>query len=97
MVRIPSMTPRRADRLESSKYIDTAPMPGMVVTIAVEPGQEVITGQRLVIIESMKMQSEIVAWRDGVVERIYLQVGDTFDRGASLIGLEPEEAEEADA
>jgi biotin carboxyl carrier protein len=68
----------------------TAPMPGMVVTIAVEAGQEVITGQRLVIIESMKMQSEIVAWRDGVVERVHLQVGDTFDRGAGLVGLAPE-------
>ena len=68
----------------------TAPMPGMVVTIAVEPGQEVITGQRLVIIESMKMQSEIVAWRDGVVEQVHLQVGDTFDRGAGLVGLAPE-------
>jgi hypothetical protein len=35
------------------------------------------------------MQSEIVAWRDGVVERVHLQVGDTFDRGAGLVELEP--------
>jgi len=67
----------------------TAPMPGTVVTIAVEPGQEVTVGQPLVVIESMKMQSEIVAWRDGIVERVHLQVGDTFDRGAGLVGLAP--------
>lgn len=67
----------------------TAPMPGMVVTIAVQAGEQVITGQPLVVIESMKMQSEIVAWRDGVVERVHLQVGDTFDRGAGLVGLSP--------
>jgi biotin carboxyl carrier protein len=61
----------------------------MVITVAVEPGQAVTAGQPLVVIESMKMQSEIVAWRDGVVERIHLQVGDTFDRGAGLVELEP--------
>jgi biotin carboxyl carrier protein len=67
----------------------TAPMPGMVVNVAVEPGQAVTAGQPLVVIESMKMQSEIVAWRDGVVERVHLQVGETFDRGAGLVELEP--------
>jgi biotin carboxyl carrier protein len=67
----------------------TAPMPGMVIAVVVEPGDEVTAGQPLVMIESMKMQSEIVAWRDGVVERIHLQVGETFDRGAGLVGLEP--------
>lgn len=71
----------------------TAPMPGTVITVAVTPGDAVTTGQPLVVIESMKMQSEIVAWRDGVVERVHLQVGDTFDRGAGLVELEP--AEEA--
>jgi biotin carboxyl carrier protein len=67
----------------------TAPMPGTVITVAVSPGEAVTTGQPLVVIESMKMQSEIVAWRDGVVERVHLQVGETFDRGAGLIELEP--------
>jgi biotin carboxyl carrier protein len=68
-----------------------APMPGMVITVAVAVGETVITGQPLVVIESMKMQSEIVAWRDGVVERVHRQVGDTFDRGDGLVGLEPME------
>jgi acetyl/propionyl-CoA carboxylase alpha subunit len=67
----------------------TAPMPGTVITVSVAPGEEVSTGQPLVIIESMKMQSEIVAWRDGIVEKVHLQVGDNFDRGAGLVGLVP--------
>jgi acetyl/propionyl-CoA carboxylase alpha subunit len=71
-----------------------APMPGTVITIAVRAGELVTIGQPLVVIESMKMLSEIVAWRDGIVDRVHLQVGDTFDRGAGLIGLAPE-AEEA--
>jgi biotin carboxyl carrier protein len=66
-----------------------APMPGTVITVAVAPGETVTTGQPLVVIESMKMQSEIVAWRDGVVERVHRQVGDTFDRGDGLVQLEP--------
>lgn len=72
----------------------TAPMPGTVVTVSVENGQRVASGQPLVIMESMKMQSEIVAWRDGVVERIHVEVGDTFDRGAALVALVPEGAVE---
>jgi acetyl/propionyl-CoA carboxylase alpha subunit len=75
-----------------------APMPGVVITISVTPGEAVITGQSLLVIESMKMQSEIVAWRDGVVDRIQVSVGDNFDRGAGLVALVPlDEAEEAAA
>jgi acetyl/propionyl-CoA carboxylase alpha subunit len=64
-----------------------APMPGTVITVAVQAGQEVSAGTPLVVIESMKMQSEIVAMRDGVVEKVFLVVGDTFDRGAPLVSL----------
>jgi 3-methylcrotonyl-CoA carboxylase alpha subunit len=73
----------------------TAPMPGMVVNIAVTPGEVVTTGQPLVVIESMKMQSEIVAWRDGIVDRVHFRVGDTFDRGAGLVQLQPMDEEAA--
>jgi len=66
-----------------------APMPGTVVALAVTAGDAVAQGQRLVVIESMKMQSELVAERDGVVERVFHAVGDTFDRGAPLVALEP--------
>lgn len=69
----------------------TAPMPGTVVTVAVEAGDQVTLGQPLVVIESMKMQSEIVASRDGVVDRVFLEVGQNFDRGAALVALAPEE------
>jgi biotin carboxyl carrier protein len=79
-----------------SEDVATAPMPGTVITVAVEPGQEVTAGEQLVVIESMKMQSEIVAVRDGVVDQVFLAVGETFDRGAPLVALAPE-AEGEDA
>lgn len=79
--------------LEASVGEDTvtAPMPGTVVSIAVAPGEEVHTGQVLVTIESMKMQSEMTASRDGRVERVHREVGETFERGDALISLEPED------
>lgn len=85
----------RSARDADQTDLATAPMPGMVITVAVAVGEEVTVGQPLVVIESMKMQSEIVAWRDGIVDRVHLQVGDTFDRGAGLVGLIPEVEEAA--
>jgi biotin carboxyl carrier protein len=75
----------------ASEDTAAAPMPGTVVVVAVEAGEAVREGQQLVVIESMKMQSEIVALRDGVVGQVFVEVGDTFDRGAPLVALVPEE------
>ncbi|WP_249011421.1 acetyl-CoA carboxylase biotin carboxyl carrier protein subunit [Conexibacter sp. DBS9H8] len=72
----------------------TAPMPGMVISVAASVGEPVAVGQVLLVIESMKMQSEIVAGRDGVIERVHLRVGDTFDRGAWLVQLQSLEADQ---
>lgn len=72
-----------------SEDVAAAPMPGVVIVVSVAPGDAVAEGQGLVVIESMKMQNEIVAARDGVVERVFLEVGETFDRGASLVSLVP--------
>jgi biotin carboxyl carrier protein len=69
-----------------------APMPGTVVRVLVEAGEAVKRGQTLVVIESMKMESAIIAWRDGVVATVHRAVGTTFDRKAPLVTLEPEPA-----
>jgi 3-methylcrotonyl-CoA carboxylase alpha subunit len=72
----------------------TAPMPGTIVSVAVAAGDAVSQGQPLVVIESMKMQSELLAERDGTVARVFHTVGENFDRGAPLVALEPEDAGE---
>lgn len=84
----------RARHGGSSEDMATAPMPGTVITVAVESGQEVAQGEQLVVIESMKMQSEIVAVRDGIVDKVFLAVGDTFERGAPLVSLVPDAEQE---
>jgi acetyl/propionyl-CoA carboxylase alpha subunit len=68
-----------------------APMPGVLVSLAVSPGDEVEAGQQVGVIESMKMQTEIKAPRAGVIDRVLVAVGDSFGQGAPLVTLEPEE------
>jgi 3-methylcrotonyl-CoA carboxylase alpha subunit len=67
-----------------------APMPGTVVRVHASVGDPVTRGQTLVVIESMKMETAIVAWRDGTVAAIHKPLGATFDRNAPLVSLEPE-------
>ena len=67
-----------------------APMPGAVVRVLVGVGEAVKRGQTLVVIESMKMETAIVAWRDGVVATLHQALGTTFERKAPLVSLEPE-------
>lgn len=69
----------------SGEYNLKAPMPGMVVTVPVEEGQEVSTGDILVILESMKMQNELKAPRDGTISRVRVRSGDNVDQNQILI------------
>jgi len=66
-----------------------APMPGTVVRVLVQAGDAVTRGQTLLVIESMKMETAIVAWRKGVVATVHRPLGSTFDRKAPLVSLEP--------
>ena len=55
-----------------------APMPGMVVTVSVKPGQAVKAGDPLVSIEAMKMETQIRAERDGTVKTVHVKTGETI-------------------
>jgi propionyl-CoA carboxylase alpha chain len=66
--------------LPPKKAADTAklvisPMPGLVVTLDVEAGQSVRSGEQVAIIEAMKMQNIIRAERDGVVKAVLVAAG----------------------
>ena len=64
-----------------------APMPGAVVALKVAPGDAVTAGTVLMVIESMKLETQIRASQDGIVERLHVKDGDSFDRDAILVTL----------
>ncbi len=55
-----------------------SPMPGLLVSLQVEEGQEVRNGEPLAVIEAMKMENQILAERDGVIGKILLEPGDAL-------------------
>jgi biotin carboxyl carrier protein len=63
-------------------------MPGRVVAVLVEEGQEVATGQGIVVLEAMKMENEIRAEHDGKVSKIHVQPGQAVDMGNPLFEME---------
>ncbi len=66
-----------------------APMPGSIVSVHVSAGDTVKRGQALLLMESMKMETTLSAPRDGVVAAVQFEKGQTFDRDALLLSLEP--------
>jgi 3-methylcrotonyl-CoA carboxylase alpha subunit len=63
----------------------TAPMPGRVVKVAAREGERVREHQALVVLEAMKIEHTVAAPRDGVVEAVHCDVGDSVDGGAPLV------------
>jgi biotin carboxyl carrier protein len=70
--------------------IAEAPMPGVVIAVHVKEGQPVATGDTLMVIESMKLETAIKAWREGAVAAVHVGVGQAFQRGAPLLSLAPQ-------
>lgn len=64
-----------------------APMPGQVLKVMVSAGEAVRRNQPLLVLEAMKMQYEIVAPRDGVVERVCASEGAQVSGGATLVAM----------
>jgi propionyl-CoA carboxylase alpha chain len=80
------LTPREAELVklmpvkappDTSRHL-LAPMPGLLVSVAVKPGDEVKAGEELAVLEAMKMENTLRAERDGVIAKI------NFEPGASL-------------
>ncbi|MDP5305718.1 acetyl-CoA carboxylase biotin carboxylase subunit [Paracoccus spongiarum] len=69
-----------------------SPMPGLVKSVHVEAGQQVREGDRLAVLEAMKMEHSLTAARDGVVAEVLARPGDQVEAGAALIRLEAAEA-----
>lgn len=81
-------TDEDSDRHHHGTAEITAPMPGKVVRVLVEAGQEVEAGTGLVVVEAMKMQNEMKSPRAGAVVSIKVAAGDTVEAGTLLAVIE---------
>ena len=64
-----------------------APMPGVILSVAVSAGQSVKKGDVLCTLEAMKMENEIYAPRDGVVSAVTVAKGESVESGKTLVTL----------
>jgi len=74
-----------------SKFL-LSPMPGLLVDVAVKPGQAVRAGEKLAVIEAMKMENVLIAMRDGVVAQVRAQQGESLAVDQVIMEFEPTEA-----
>ena len=65
-----------------------APMPGLVVEVPVVVGQTVAKGDKVLILEAMKMENVIKAVGDGVVKAVHASQGQPVEKGQLLIEME---------
>ena len=74
----------------STKHIKEikAPMPGLVLEVAVKEGQEVKEGERILILEAMKMENSIMIHTTAIIKRIAVTPGQAVDKGQVLVELE---------
>jgi pyruvate carboxylase subunit B len=66
-------------------------MPGLVLRVQAEPGQEVPAGTGLVVLEAMKMENELKAATPGIVKAVRVQPGEAVEKGQVLIEFEQAE------
>src|SRR5580658_882318 len=69
--------------------VETAPLQGTVVQVAVAVGDGVAPGQTLAVIESMKMEHVVTATTGGTVSEVVPAAGDTVEKGSRLVVIEP--------
>lgn len=65
----------------------TSPLPGVIIEISVKEGEAVKAGQKVAVIEAMKMENEISATKDGTISGIHVSKGDSVLEGADIVSI----------
>ena len=79
----PSAAPKPAG---AGKVIGS-PLPGVIISVDVKEGQAVKRGQKIAVIEAMKMENEILAECDGTITAIHVKQGDSVLEGADIVTI----------
>jgi len=72
---------------DMSRYV-LSPMPGLLVDVAVQPGQKVQAGERVAVIEAMKMENVLFAAADGVVGKVLASKGESLSVDQPIVEFE---------
>ncbi len=64
-----------------------SPLPGIIISIDVKEGQAVKRGQKVAVIEAMKMENDILAECDGTVTAVHARKGDSVLEGADIVSI----------
>lgn len=64
-----------------------SPLPGVIVEVSVKEGQAVKSGQKVAVLEAMKMENEISAPKDGTITAIHVNKGDSILEGAPIVTI----------
>ncbi|MFL7837990.1 MAG: biotin/lipoyl-containing protein [Candidatus Promineifilaceae bacterium] len=71
--------------VEEGEVVIQSPMPGIIIAVPVSTGQHVNKGDKIVILESMKMENELRTPRSGMVSQIMVGAGDHVDKDQTLV------------
>lgn len=79
--------PAPADKPAGEGKAVTSPLPGVIIEVSVKEGDTVAAGQKVAVLEAMKMENEIQAEKAGVVTKIHVSKGDSVLEGASIVTI----------
>ena len=73
---------------EAGNGLISSPIPGHILEICISVGEEVLEGQKLLVLEAMKLENIITAHRSGVIKEILVRQGDAVTHGQGMIEIE---------
>jgi len=84
--RLQKVAPRQT--AQSGEITIKSPMPGLVKSVLVGEGDVVASGQRLLVLEAMKMENDITSPREGTIKSVHVTAGTVVEGGKPLISIE---------
>ncbi len=83
----PTPTPTPAPSIGGAGTAMQSPLPGVILSVSVKVGDAVKKGQKIMVLEAMKMENDIKANKDGVIASIAVAQGDSVQEGDTLVTI----------
>ena len=74
--------------IQTTNIAIKAPLPGTIIQVLIKPGDTVVMGQKLLTMEAMKMENNVMAEKDGVVKTVNVKPGDTVAQNDILVEIQ---------